>query len=501
MAVYPGRDIERQAALGAGAGASSRRAEAAPEGGRGGSFPLAPVAAVVPGSPADDAGFTPGCYVTSVDGQPVRDLIDWRWLSSDDEIALGYVDADGEEGVCELWREEGQCWGLEFDGVVFDQVRQCRNACSFCFMRQLPDDARGSLTLRDDDFRLSFLCGTFVTFTNLRPEDEERIVEQAISPLRFSLHVADPAIRRTMIGRHAQHGIDALERLLARGIQVHAQIVLVPGENDGEVLGDTLEWAYARPGILDVCVVPLGYTKHQEAFDRSFGDPASARAVLGQLEPFQRRALAERGRPWVFGADEFYLNAYGPHVLDELPDASFYGDFEMFEDGVGIVRTCVDDWERACRAGLDEDFARAARLAGASVRFVAGLAMEPYFDGLVKASRAAGFLRPLYVENRYFGGNVNVTGLLCADDIVAAVNGLGEDRSPTGGAVAGERVLVAVPSAVFNDSGLTLDGRTVGDMEKAVDVPGVRLVVVSCLPTEFLSDITAAAGSLTAAVS
>ena len=220
-------------------------------------LPRALVTSVIPGSPADDAGFTPGCYVTSVDGQPVRDLIDWRWLASDDEIALGYVDADGEEGICELWREEGEGWGFEFDGVVFDRVRQCRNACSFCFMRQLPDDARSSLTLRDDDFRLSFLCGTFVTFTNLRPEDERRIVEQAISPLRFSLHVADPDIRRTMIGRHAQHGIDALERLLAQGIQVHAQIVLVPGENDGEVLWDTLEWAYARPGILDVCVVPL----------------------------------------------------------------------------------------------------------------------------------------------------------------------------------------------------------------------------------------------------
>lgn len=488
MAVYPGRDIERQAALGAEAadGAARAHAGSAPEGARCREFPLAPVAAVVPGSPADDAGFTPGCYVTSVDGRPVRDLIDWRWLASDDEIELGYVDADGEEGVCELWREEGECWGLEFDGVVFDRVRQCRNACSFCFMRQLPDDARSSLTLRDDDFRLSFLCGTFVTFTNLRPEDERRIVEQAISPLRFSLHVADPAIRRTMIGRHAQHGIDALERLLSQGIQVHAQIVLVPGENDGEALRDTLEWAYERPGILDVCVVPLGYTKYQACFSRSFGEPAAALAVLEQLRPFQQRALGQRGTPWVFGADEFYLNAYGSRVLEGLPPASFYGDFEMFEDGVGIVRTCADDWERACERGDDLAFRQAAEASGAKVAFVAGTAMRPYFDALVQRSRAAGFLEPLYVENRYFGGNVNVTGLLCACDIVEAVNQGVAAPAP------GERALVALPSVIFNDRGLTLDGLTLADMEKAVAVPGVRLVVVSCQPTEFFPDIIAA---------
>ena len=313
--VYPSGDIDREAAARQRGGCGALR-----------EAPRALVIAVAPDSPADDAGFEPGCYVTTVDGRPVRDLIDWRWLAADDVMDLGYVDLDGDEGVVELEREEGEDWGFEFEGVVFDGVRQCRNACTFCFMRQLPDDMRSSLTLRDDDFRLSFLAGTFVTFTNLKPEDERRIVEQRISPLRLSLHVADPEVRRRMIGKHAQHGIDVLERLLEAGIEFHAQIVL----------------------------------------DRSFNDPVSSRAVMDLVIAFQRRALAERGSMWAFPADEFYHNAYGPELLRNLPPSEHYGDFGMFEDGVGIIRSFVDDWKRAERAGLVERCAAALRAADAT---------------------------------------------------------------------------------------------------------------------------------------
>ena len=128
--------------------------------------PRALIASIEECSPADDAGFEPGCYITAVDGQPVRDIIDWRWLTDDDVIEVSYIDLDGEEGTVELEREFGEDWGIEFDGLVFDEVKQCRNACTFCFMRMLPHGMRKSLYLRDDDFRLSFLVGTFVTFTN-----------------------------------------------------------------------------------------------------------------------------------------------------------------------------------------------------------------------------------------------------------------------------------------------------------------------------------------------
>ena len=383
--------------------------------------PVAPIAAVEPESPADDAGFAPGCYLTSVDGHPLRDIIDWRWLASDDVITVGYIDLDGEAGEVELVREEGESWGFEFDGVLFDRVKLCRNACVFCFMRQLPDEVRPSLVLRDDDFRLSFLSGTFVTLTNLKPEDEARIVGQQISPLRVSLHASEPDLRRAMIGKHAQHGLDALDRLLAAGIQVHAQIVLMPGVNDGVHLQKTLEWAWARPGIEGVGIVPLGFTKHQTALHESFTTPEAALAVIRAIEPFQARARAERGGPWVYAADEFYVNAFGAETPAHIPPASDYGDYDMFEDGIGIVRSYVDEFAEARETGLAARAATALAEHDLTARYVVGEAMQPFLDAMIAASPLAARLQPLTVRNDYFGGNVNVTGLLCGCDIARAV--------------------------------------------------------------------------------
>ncbi len=470
MGVYPPEDVAKEAAK----PARGRRKPAPPR---------AVIESVLPESPADDAGFAPGCVITSVDGQPVRDIIDWRWLTADDVITVGYVDTDGDAGEVELERYEGEDWGFEFSGVVFDGVKQCRNACIFCFMRQLPDDMRPSLTLRDDDFRLSFLSGTFVTFTNLSAEDEQRIIDQQISPLRLSLHASNPEVRRRIIGRHAQHGIDVLENLLAHGIEFHTQIVLMPGENDGDVLRETLEWAYARPGILDVCIVPLGFTKHQTCFTKSFNDPAAARGAMDTIVPVQQRALKERGTLWAFAADEFYGNAYGAQLLENLPPSECYGDFSMFEDGVGIIRSFVDDWEAACAAGLDAAAAQALDAAGMRVRYISGMATVHFFTPLFSRGPLAGVVEPLFVQNDFFGGNVDVTGLLCCCDIAAAIRA---DAAQHPGWT------YVVPKVIFNDNGVTLDDATLEDMRKAAGAP---VAVVSCNATGFLPELVELARS------
>ena len=540
MAVYPSKDIDREVAGNARAAGSRARKKLPPR---------AEIAFVAPESPADDAGFEPGCFITTVDGEPVRDLIDWRWLSAEDEITVGYIDLDGEAGEVDLFRDEGEDWGFEFDGVVFDGVKQCRNACIFCFMRQLPDDMRASLTLRDDDFRLSFLAGTFVTFTNLSAEDEARIIEQHISPLRVSLHASNPEVRRRIIGKHAAHGIEVLDRLLAAGIEFHAQIVLMPDENDGEVLRETLGWAYARPGILDVCIVPLGFTKHQTCFTKSFDDPDAAYRAMEVIKPVQERALAERGTLWAFAADEFYCNAYGDALLEHLPPASCYGEFEMFEDGVGIVRSFADDWQRAVESGADAVCAQALRESNVVARLVFGYATRGFAARLLGGSAVAGLVRPLFVKNDFFGGNVDVTGLLCGCDIIAAIretlaeyagdDGVspydsentfceGEGRSPravphdenapverfpkqdclsmandsrlrapeTASAPAtSPSLLFCIPRVVFNDDGVTLDDMTLADIEKAA---GAHVAVVSCNGSEFLPEIARLAADLRA---
>ena len=445
------------------------------------------ISAVEPYSPADDAGFTAGCHITAVDGQPLRDIIDWRWLSSELEMDVSYIDTEGDEGCVYLERDEGQDWGFSFEGLVFDDVIQCRNACTFCFMHQLPRGLRPSLTLRDDDFRLSFLVGTFVTLTNLTAEDEARILEQCITPLRVSLQTSNAEVRRRLIGKHAAHGLEAFDRLLEAGIEAHAQIVLVPGENDGEILKETLEWAYARPGILTVGIVPLGYTKHQTRFTRSFNSPEAAAGVLRAIEPFQARALDERQSAWVYAADEFYRNALGKRLLAELPAAEFYGDFELFEDGVGIVRATIDDWRVAQESGAIERAGAAAKRAGVRVRLVAGCAQREFLDALIDEAGIASWFEPLYVQNEFFGGNVDVTGLLVGEDIAAAV------AKARAHACAPE--LYVVSNVVLNDDGILLDDMTMGDVES---VAGCAVSVVSCSPREYFGEIEALADTAAA---
>ena len=475
-ASYPGPDIE------AAASASFKPAVCA-----------AVVSEVEPYSPADDAGFEPGCKITAVDGHPLRDLIEWRWLTDGDEILLSYIDLDGDAGEVLLERDEGQTWGFTFEGLVFDEVRQCRNACTFCFMHQLPRGLRPSLTLRDDDYRLSFLVGTFVTLTNLRPEDEERIVQQRITPLHVSLQASDPDVRRALIGRHAAHGLAAFDRLLSQGIQAHVQIVLVPEVNDGAELEKTLDWAYARPGILDVGIVPLGYTRFQTRFDRSFNDPQAARRVLDDVFPYQQRALAERGHAWAYAADEFYSNAYGRQLLENLPEAPFYQNFELFEDGIGIIRSTVDDWRAAQRSGAVDACARALAEAHVQAKLLVGTAQRDFLDPLIERSALNGRLSALYVENDFFGGNVNVTGLLVGQDVARAVRNDMARLDAGAGARRVAATIYAIQDVVFNDDGIMLDDMRLEDMEKAA---GTSIAVVSCSPLEYLNQLAERAREL-----
>ena len=441
------------------------------------------ISAVEPDSPAWDAGFEPGCYVVSVDGKPLRDMIDWRWLSDEETITIGYVDLDGDEGEVDLWREQGEEWGFEFEGLVFDGVKQCRNACTFCFMRMLPSGLRPSLYLRDDDFRLSFLVGTFVTLTNMTPEDEARIIEQRISPLRVSLQASNGDVRKRLLGKHAQHGLEVLDRLLDAGIEFHAQIVLVPDENDGDVLRETLEWAYEREGILSIGIVPLGYTRYQDTFDHSFNDSVASQRLLEVVKPFQERAETERGQAWVYAADEFYRNAYGDQLLERVPSTRHYGDFSMFEDGIGIIRSTMDDWRQMADEGMIDRFKEALGAHGLRAVMVVGCAQREFLDPLVDAAGIGDVFEPLYVENAFFGGNVDVTGLLVGADISKAVN----SRSHLEDGASQPGLMFLVPRVVFNDDGLTLDGMALEDMEKAAGQP---LHVVSCSPLQYFEEIT-----------
>ncbi|MBQ6411754.1 MAG: DUF512 domain-containing protein, partial [Atopobiaceae bacterium] len=284
------------------------------------------VESVEEGSPAWEVGIEPGMRIDSVNGVPLTDLIAWRWEADGPVAVLEVVEEPGEgEGdpvEVELVREPGQDWGIEFTDVLFDGIRTCVNACKFCFMAMLPEDARASLMIRDDDYRLSFLQGNFVTLTNMTDEDVDRVIECRLEPMNVSLHAISPDVRRNLIGRHAARGIEVLERLLEAGIEVHGQIVLCPGLNDGEELVRTLDWVEAHPGITSLALVPVGYTQYSKNLTRSFwDDPEGAREVVGLVGPYQERSRARDGMTRFQLSDEFYVAAN----MDVPPADSYDG--------------------------------------------------------------------------------------------------------------------------------------------------------------------------------
>lgn len=439
------------------------------------------VAGVEEGSPAWEAGVEPGMRIVRVNGVEPRDLIDWRWEADGAACELEVLDPrDNTTATCQLWREPGQDWGIDFTDVLFDGVRTCVNACQFCFMAMLPPEARPTLTLRDDDYRLSFLQGNFVTLTNVTDEEAERIVTCGLSPMNVSIHAITPEVRRSLIGPRAARGVEVLERLLAGGIEVHAQIVLCPGVNDGDELVATLDWVEAHPGITSLAVVPLGYTKHSRRFKSSYSDDVEAsRAVVSLVEPYQKRARSALGITRFQLSDEFYVDARLP-----VPPAETYDGYPQFYDGIGMLRSFLDETSLVSRTRAAElrsvDDELAAR--GLSASLVCGEAALETIDTFCRTLSPTGRARARAIRNDYFGGDVNVTGLIVAADLLAQ---LPDD-------LAGE--VVVLPEVMFNFDRLTLDGDTQGHLVD--ELRGRGAVVCSSVPNpgDYLDALAAALG-------
>lgn len=432
------------------------------------------VASVEPGSPAYDAGIEPGMRICSVNGTELHDIIDWRWEADGDVAELEvYVPDDDEVYASTLYREPGQDWGIDFTDVLFDGIRTCVNACQFCFMAMLPEDARASLTLRDDDYRLSFLQGNFVTLTNVSDEEVQRIIGCRLEPMNVSLHAISPEVRRSLIGRNAQRGIDVLERLLDAGIEVHGQIVLCAGINDGEELRRTLDWVESKPSFTSLALVPMGYTKYSRRFSESFSDDREAsRLVVDLVEPYQRRARETLGITRFQLSDEFYLDADLP-----IPPASTYDGYPQFYDGIGMLRSFLDETQELSVARLKEleDIVEGLRRRKLKVRILGGeAALGVLRDFCETLARACGSVEPLFepfaVRNDYYGGDVNVTGLIVSCDLLGQL--------PTD--LHGE--LVMIPDLMFNFDKFTLDGDTQERMVAELERRGAEVIVCQTTP-------------------
>jgi putative radical SAM enzyme (TIGR03279 family) len=444
--------------------------------------PTARIEAVVPDSPAAAAGLLPGDELLTVNGEAVRDVIRYQ-LQADQAVVELELRRGGMERQVTVEKPTGQPLGLSLGGPVFDRVRTCDNHCPFCFIYQLPAGMRRSLYLKDDDYRLSFLYGNFTTLTRFTEADLERVLTEGLSPLYVSIHATDPDLRaRLLRNRRGATSLRWLQVLLDAGIEVHGQIVVCPGINDGDALDDTLLGILDRfPRLATVGVVPLGVSDYSTEPEMRTHTLAESRAVLDAVDRWQRVFTEALGRRLVYAADEYYLMADRP-----FPALAEYDGVPQHENGIGMAATFADEVTRAARGdavvGVGPRSGFFASVDGAPAagyrgpRATAGLAVRdaehPAAVAIVTGEYGARTLDPLLptlgrvagapvrlltVANRFFGGNIAVTGLLTAADVGDALV-----REPDG-----HRYLL--PDVVLSDDRF-LDGGRVTDLPRRVEV-------------------------------
>lgn len=426
---------------------------------------------------AADAGLCPGDELLAVNDVPVRDVIDVHFYAAQPEVEL-LIRRDGELWLYEIEREPGRPLGLSFEHPTFDtDVRRCNNQCIFCFVSQMiaphapaapPAGFRRSLYLKDDDLRYSFLEGYYVTLTNLTDEDWERIKEQHLSPLYVSVHATDPDVRRKLLGNPKAPDVMAqLRRLAEDGIEVHTQLVIVPGINDGQVLAQSVAaLGELWPTVQTVSVVPVGLTRFHRQGLRT-NTPAEAAAVLSQVSAWQEGYLRSLGDRLVYASDEWYLSAGQP-----FPSLRVTLQLEaVLENGVGLVSRFLADWKRRKRI-LNRERPAAERTGFGSVTLATGSLFAPVLRaaGAELAERVGIPVTVDGIENRTLGETVTVAGLLMGRDVVEQLS-----QAELG-------ALVALPAVMFRGPNeKTLDEMTPDEIGAALGRPVALVETMSDL--------------------
>jgi putative radical SAM enzyme (TIGR03279 family) len=422
------------------------------------------VTGIEPDSPASESGLQAGDRILRINGQPIRDVIDFQFAAADDGLAM-VVERSGHQRTLRMSGD--QAVGVRFKDPTFDGITWCNNKCPFCFVKMNPARARASLYLKDDDFRYSAMYGNFVTLTNLSEDDWRRIDEQRLSPLYVSVHATELGLRRRLLGNPTAPDILAqLDRLASLGISYHTQAVLCPGINDGPELDRTIdELAERHRHALSLSLVPVGLTgvgKHPDYLRRHTGPEAAA--IVARAEARRRGLRRELGRSWLYPSDELYLMG-GVAV----PSGRSYDGYGQYQNGVGMVRSLLDDFARLRRS-------RASWRAAQRVTAVTGQLIAPVLGPMVDEIAAAtgGAVELVAVENSYFGSIVNVAGLLTARNIVAALAER-RDAGRLGDLVALPRAALDVPGERFLDDLTPAEiarelGRPVVFVEKIADL-------------------------------
>lgn len=419
---------------------------------------IAKVKSVIENSIAYDAYIEPGDVITMIDGKEICDFIDFKYLTSSDYYVVTVEKKDGEVEEIEIYNDDFEPFGVEFENQLIDEPRECRNKCIFCFMDQLPPNMRATMHFKDDDVRLSFLQGNYVTLTNLNDNDIERIVRLKISPINVSVHTTDGELRKKMLhNRFADKILDIMQKFKDGGIRMNAQIVLCKGINDGKYLEKSIcDLEKLFPAIMSVSIVPVGVSAYRKGlFPLESFDEKTAGDVIDLVTPYQKRFKKKYGTSLVYLADEFYISA-----KRELPPYEHYETFPQIENGVGLM-TC-----------FEKEFYDA-------VKFYSPRGKKPKKKSLATSVIAYDYIKKykdradeiqntncetFKIRNDFFGNKITVTGLLCGRDIINQLKGK----------ISGDMLLLS-DSMIKPGSDLFLDDYRICDVEKKL---GVKVVLV-----------------------
>ncbi len=415
------------------------------------------IKAVAPASPAERAGIRPGDKLLSVDGNRIADVLDYMYYAYDAESAFT-LERDGEELTVTVEKEPGQDAGLDFEEYLMDGMRSCANNCVFCFVDQMPPGMRESLYFKDDDVRLSFLTGSYLTLTNMGEREVRRVCDLKISPINVSIHTMDPKLRCEMLGnKNAGRGIEILKKFARAGIELNCQIVCCPGLNDGRELDRTMrKLARLAPQVHSCSVIPVGLTKFRQGlyplkpFDREL-----ARGTVEQVERFGARCLKRHGSRIFFCSDEMYQKAGLP-----IPEEDFYEGYPQLENGVGMLRLLYSEFEDAlerCEGparGTHATIATGVSAAG-TLTELRDLAREKFPEIRVEI---------VPIVNDFFGHTIDVAGLITGKDLIAQLKG-----KDLGGRV-------YITNRMLRDGeGVFLDDVTVEEASRALGVPVIPM--------------------------
>ena len=370
------------------------------------------IKAIKEGSIAEELNIKPGWFLTAVNDTEIKDILDYKYQMFDEYVVITILDNNGEEWDYEVEKEENEDIGLVFEEELMDIPRSCANKCIFCFMDQLPPYVRDTLVFKDDDFRLSFMTGNYVTLTNSGFKDLDRIIEYHLSPINISVHATNPTIRSMMLNnKNAGKILEYIKYLTDNEIYVNAQIVLCPGINDGKILDQTIkDLADFYPYLQCIAIVPVGLTKYREGlYKLKPFDKKGAFKAISQVEKWQQKFMDEYGSHIVYIADEMYVLAE-----KEIPSYETYEDFPQLEDGIGMIAKMKHEFDVKYLKMKEKSLNRTVSIATGKCAygFIRDLSdkLEKKFQGLK--------IHVYPIENTFFGERITVSGLITGGDLI-----------------------------------------------------------------------------------